>query len=247
MEGFQKTLIIGAGSAIAGALRDRLLADSSSSQVICVSRAVDTDCTARHGERLLWLESDYSEESIARTAARLSVHRGTFTRVFLCNGILHNQNVTPEKRIEDLQADALHEVFHANAVIPLLWLKHLSPLLTGEQPCQVSVLSARIGSISDNRRGGWYSYRASKAALNMLLKTAAIEYARRAANVRFLAFHPGTTDSPLSKPFQRSVPAGRLFTPQFVAMQLLQILDSRRDNPQQDVAFLDWSGESITW
>ena len=96
----------------------------------------------------------------------------------------------------------MQQVFHANTIIPALWLKTLRPLLTGNKSCHM-VSSARVGSINDNRMGGWYSYRASKAALNMLLKTAAIEYARRAKNVKLIAFHPGTTDTSYRNPFKK--------------------------------------------
>lgn len=244
----ERTLILGAGSAIARAILARLLADPGVGPILCISRSPATAGAATNDPRLTWLQSDYSETSMRELVAGLLEYRGTFTRLFLCNGILHNEQVRPEKRLEDLDADTLHSIYHANAVVPMLWLKHLSPLLAGERPCQVVVFSARIGSIADNRRGGWYSYRASKAALNMLLKTVAVEYARRAANVRFLAFHPGTTDTPLSKPFQRSVPADKLFTPDFVADQLLQIVQSREQQEgNREVAFLDWSGEQIPW
>ena len=107
------------------------------------------------------------------------------------------------------------------------------------------MLSARVGSIGDNHLGGWYAYRASKAALNMLLKTAAIEYSRRSANVKLLSFHPGTTDTPLSKPFQSSVAADKLFTPDFVAAQLIALMTAADIDGQ--LAFIDWNGQSIDW
>ena len=115
----------------------------------------------------------------------------------------------------------------------------------GKQSCVVTTFSARIGSIEDNRLGGWYSYRASKAALNMLLKTAAIEYQRVAKGVRFLVFHPGTTDTPLSKPFQKFVSKDKLFTPEFVADQLLTIVEQQAS--ESNIQFLDWDGKAIPW
>ena len=106
-------------------------------------------------------------------------------------------------------------------------------------------LSARVGSINDNRMGGWYSYRASKAALNMLLKTAAIEYARRAKNVKLIAFHPGTTDTTLSKPFQKNIPEDKLFKPDFVARQLLMLV--AKTPIDGTLSYLDWDHQSIDW
>lgn len=168
-----------------------------------------------------------------------------FDQVFICHGILHDDQVSPEKRLEDLDAASMQHVFQINAVTPVLWLKHLLPLLKQSTICKVAVFSARVGSISDNHLGGWYSYRASKAALNMLLKSAAIEYARRAPGVKILAFHPGTTDTPLSSPYSKNVPEGRLFQPAFVAARLLDIIDSLE--PDGELSFLDWQNEAVAW
>jgi NAD(P)-dependent dehydrogenase (short-subunit alcohol dehydrogenase family) len=127
----------------------------------------------------------------------------------------------------------------------MLWLKHLTPILVGNHVCKIVVFTARVGSISDNKLGGWYSYRASKAAMNMLIKSASIELARIAKNIKLISFHPGTTDTPLSKPFQKNVPKGKLFTPEFVAKQLLGIVENTTVNGE--ASFLDWQGKSITW
>ena len=112
--------------------------------------------------------------------------------------------------------------------------------LFGREPCTLAVLSARVGSIGDNRAGGWYGYRASKAALNMLLKCAAIELARRAPGVKLLAFHPGTVDTPLSRPVHANVPA-----PELVADHLVQLMN--RLQPDGELSFLDWQGKPIEW
>lgn len=127
----------------------------------------------------------------------------------------------------------------------MLWLKHLTPLLNGKNMCKITFFSARVGSISENKLGGWYSYRASKAGLNMLLKSAAVELSRRAKNIKLISFHPGTTNTPLSKPFQKNVPQGKLFTSQFVAEQLLGIVDN--SEVDGEVSYLDWKGELIGW
>ena len=107
-----------------------------------------------------------------------------------------------------------------------------------------------MGSIGDNRLGGWYAYRSSKAALNMLLQNMAIEYARRVKNVKLIAFHPGTTDTALSKPFQATVPEGKLFTPEFVAERLLDIMNGTAVDPEMmdgQLAYLDWDNKQIPW
>ena len=132
-----------------------------------------------------------------------------------------------------------------NTFLPALWLKTLAPLLRSKEVCRIALLSARVGSISDNRAGGWYSYRASKAALNMLIQSAAIEFARRAKNVKLLAFHPGTVDTPLSAPFQHNVPDGKLFTPEYVAHQLLDLLTALPADGR--ASYLDYAGKPIAW
>lgn len=240
-----RALIIGAGSAIAGAILEELLTDKQFEQVICISRSPDLNSRDSHGDRVQWLESDYTQGSIERVASRLLDYRGSFSRVFICNGVLHSSDLKPEKRLEELDTDTMHQLFQANAVVPALWLKSLCSVLNGRQKTLITVFSARVGSIEDNRLGGWYSYRASKAALNMLVRTIAIEYRRRVPNVQFVVFHPGTTDTPLSEPFLNNVPADRLFSPTFVARKLFEVLS--REAPDENARFIDYAGKAIPW
>lgn len=166
-------------------------------------------------------------------------------KVFICNGRLHDADLQPEKRLEQFNAEDNQSIIHSNALVPMLWVQALLPYLKHAEQCRLVVFSARVGSISDNHLGGWYSYRASKAALNMLLKTAAIEYQRRAPNVSIIAFHPGTTDTPLSRPFQKNVPAENLLTAEFVAKRLLNLLNTLPAT--NTLQFTDWQGKSIEW
>lgn len=239
------TLIIGARSQIAQALMAQVLAQAPAQTVIAVSRAEAPDTDVAHSGRLHWLSCDYSPEAIAATCAQVRTLAAGVPRIILCNGVLHGSGFRPEKRFEDLSADTLLHVYRINAVLPLLWIQGLLPMLQAGPPCVMAVFSARVASIADNGRGGWYSYRAAKAALNMLLKTAAIELARRAPQVKLMAFHPGTVDTPLSKPFQASVPPGKLFTPAFVADRLLGLMDRAQADGTLD--FLDWDGQPIPW
>jgi len=242
-------LVIGASSAIAQALIQQILKQDKR-RVIAVSRSADAgiDESAESAGQLEWLESDYSEQSITDICEQLQElpEQGEeIDRVYILNGILHTPDITPEKRLEDISSDTLQQVFQINAINTMLWMKALKPLLRGKRERVITVMSARVGSIDDNERGGWYAYRASKAALNMLFKTAAIEYRRTAKQTRFLAFHPGTTDTPLSQPFQKSVPEDKLFAPEFVAERLLGLTE---ELPGRDlVQFLDWDGESVAW
>lgn len=233
------SIIIGAGSAIAQAVIQSLHANAEN--IITVSRKLpDQSNPVIHG-----FTSDYSPTSIAKVIQQIKdLNLGSIDRVYICNGVLQNDNIKVEKRIEDLDPESFMSVLHSNTLTPILWVQALLPILR-QQNCTITVFSARIGSISDNNLGGWYSYRASKAALNMLLKNACVEYAKRAKGVKILAFHPGTTDTPLSKPFQKNVPKGKLFSPEFVATSLEEIIQNLEVDGQ--LSFKDWQGKDILW
>ncbi len=243
-------IVIGAGSSLGAALCERWQQDDAISQVFAVSREQAADQKKNQHASINNIRCDYTEASIIEACQmiKMLMHQrqlGTISRVCICNGILHNESVWPEKRLEELNTNNLLEVFTINTVTPLLWLKSLLDLVKAKDDCVITVFNARIGSIGDNRSGGWYSYRASKAALNMLLKTAAIEYARRAKNVKLISFHPGTTDTALSKPFQGSVKKENLFTPDFVAEHLVQIMN--KQNVDGELSFVDWENKAIAW
>lgn len=243
-------LIIGASSTIAQAITTLLVKDPDCQRVFTVSRTA-VNFSAHKVTSLL---SDYSQTSIESVCHTLLAYTGTIDKVIICNGVLH-QDISnsmsqqslqmPEKKLEDINAKQLADCYQSNSIIPMLWISRLLPILKREKAVKVAVFSARIGSISDNKTGGWYSYRASKAALNMLIQNSAIEYARRAPNVKLIAFHPGTTDTPLSKPFQRNVAKGKLFSAEFVAERVLSVLD--KAEPDQQAAFLDWDNKAIEW
>ncbi|MGB3383059.1 MAG: SDR family NAD(P)-dependent oxidoreductase [Marinomonas sp.] len=241
-------LIIGASSTIAQAAAALFAQDPDCQRVFTVSRTPAN----LFANKVTSLLCDYSDDSIDTICHTLKPYAGTFSRVLICNGVLHNEasdesasSRMPEKKLEDISADQLARLYHSNSIIPMLWISRLLPLLKSENAVKVAVFSARIGSIADNKIGGWYSYRASKAALNMLIQTSAIEYARRAPNVKLIAFHPGTTDTPLSKPFQNNVPKDKLFTPEFVAERVLSVLESAPVD--QQAAYLDWNNKPIEW
>jgi NAD(P)-dependent dehydrogenase (short-subunit alcohol dehydrogenase family) len=243
----QQTLIIGANSDIGKAISDQIQR-SENTGLILISRGFSTDTSVdviNDNVNKITVK-DYQAQSIDQAIIELSAYDDVpITQVFVCNGILHSENIQPEKRLEDFDVEAFQQVITSNTLTPMLWIQKLTPLLTGKFPCKFVVFSARVGSISDNRLGGWYSYRASKAALNMMIKTASIEFARRAKNIKLIAFHPGTTDTPLSKPFQKNVPSNKLFTSEFVAKQLLEIVENAPVD--QTASYLDWEGKSINW
>jgi NAD(P)-dependent dehydrogenase (short-subunit alcohol dehydrogenase family) len=250
-------LVVGASGGIGRAVLDYYLAAPGFALVIAVSRSPQPAELAhpsahqlahfpeQHGARLRWLVCDYTQGGIDAVLGAVTDVGHRLSRVVICNGILHNDRVDPEKTLLKLNAAAMQEVLHANVVVPSLWVAGLSKVLRGSGNCVIAVLSARVGSIADNRLGGWYSYRASKAALNMVLKSAAVEYARRLPGVKLVAFHPGTTDTALSKPFQRGVAPANLFTPAFVADKLGALLDQAV--PDAELSYLAWDGSSIEW
>lgn len=240
-----QALVIGAGSAIAAALINKMIQQHSVSSIVAVSRQPPERAGLpqdSHDVPVSYLRCDYTAAGISDVAGQLN---GPFSHVFICTGVLHNDHIKPEKRIEDIDAKQMAELLHINSILPALWLQALLPVLKSSPRCIFTVFSARVGSISDNQKGGWYSYRASKSALNMIVKTAAIEYARRAPGIKLLAFHPGTVDTLLSRPFQKNVPAEKLFTPEFVAQQLLTICAALPVDAE--ASYLDWAGEPITW
>lgn len=241
----QTTLIIGANSEIAKALALKTIANNNSTLIV-VSRDISFYQQNIFDSATVIAIENYEELAISYVVTSIkNLPNIMVSQVFICHGILHNERCQPEKRLEDFSCESFAEIITANTLTPMLWLKHLTPMLSGKSPCKVVIFSARVGSISDNKLGGWYSYRASKAAMNMLIKSASIELARRAKNIKLISFHPGTTDSPLSKPFQANVPEGKLFQASFVAEQLLTI--SANTMIDGTASFLDWQGKDITW
>ena len=238
-------LVLGASGGLAQAIISELMADAGIDTVIAVSRNAAPEHFATGPATPVWIETEYNEPAMAAVVEQLQPFAGRITRVVICHGILHSDTLWPEKRLEDINAESLQTVFQANTVVPVLWLKLLHRLLKSKQRCVVAALSARVGSIGDNQLGGWYAYRSSKAALNMMLRTLSIEYGRRVKNVKIISFHPGTTDTALSKPFQASVPSDKLFTPQFVAERLCGIMAHAEIDGE--LSYLDWDNKAIPW
>ena len=170
---------------------------------------------------------------------------GSIDWLINCVGMLHTQSQGPEKSIRQLDADHFSESMRINCLPSLLLGKYARNALKDSPAGVFATLSARVGSITDNGLGGWYSYRASKAALNMSLKCLAIEWARNTKNVRVAALHPGTTDSRLSKPFQKNVPDGQLFSAQKTAGLLIEQMESLHQYPSG--RFIAYDGEEIPW
>lgn len=236
--GNKNALIIGAGGGIATAIINELLPRF---QVTGISRSASLISHDHYQHRQLAFQNEGQIEEVCQGLEQ-PLHL-----VVCCIGMLHSDSlqVFPEKRLEELSAESLEEYFRTNVVIPSLWLKHLPRLMAKKQRTDIVFLSARVGSLSDNRLGGWYGYRSSKAALNMLVKTAQVEIKRRMPECILSLYHPGTVDTHLSKPFQANVASGKLFTPEFTAKQLVTELVKRdADNAPH---YFDWEGKTIPW
>ena len=226
------SVVIGAGGGIGAALVDALIERGDT--VHALSRAATAFPGAVHGAIYVT-----DEASIAAAAASI----GTADLVVIATGTLQVGGRTPERALRDLDAAALATYFRVNAIGPALVLKHFAALLPRDRPATIAALSARVGSISDNRKGGWYGYRASKAALNQIVRTAAIEIARTRPQAACVALHPGTVDTPLSRPFQANVPAGQLFTPARAAAALLAVIAGL--TPADSGDCFAWDGSRI--
>lgn len=198
--------------------------------------------------RLRLLRMDVTDEhSVAGAIARLAASTDQLHLVINCAGLLHGGSaaLAPEKRLAEVRPQALATSFAVNAFGPLLVAKHVEPLLGHRQRAVFASLSARVGSIGDNRLGGWYAYRGAKAAQNMFTRTLAIEWARTRRSVTCVALHPGTTDTDLSRPFQANVAPDRLFTVERTVRQLLRVIDGL--TPADTGRFLAWDGAGIPW
>ena len=244
-------LIVGATQGIGLEFVRQLLLTDQIAHLFATYRSQQTavalfELASEHPQRLHCIAMDLTEESkivegleeIKHTAPQLHL-------VINCVGLLHSDRQQPEKALRQLNADNLINYFVVNSIGPALLAKHLMPLFKHKEPALFATISAKVGSIGDNRLGGWYGYRASKAALNMFLKTAAIEYSRRHPNTTLVILHPGTTDTQLSKPFQRNVPAEKLFSTERTVRQLLNVLSTV--TPQDSGEFFSWDGSRLPW
>ncbi len=215
-----RAVVVGASGGIGAAVVERLARDDRIGRVDAWARRPLEPAGKVRTDRV-----DVTDEAaIEAAAARLEV--GPLDLVLVATGTLHDDaGLRPEKSWRQLDAGALARSYTVNAIGPALVAKHLLPRLRRDHKAVFAALSARVGSIEDNRIGGWYAYRASKAALNQILRTLAIELSRRRPEAVCIGLHPGTTDTALSAPFQANVPQGKLFTPAFVAERLLAVVD----------------------
>lgn len=237
-------IIVGSTGGIGAALAQLLHNHPALVDLHLINRRLDTQA-ANLGKATAYVADPMDESGFADTIASIEPGHDAPLRLVICAiGTLHLANGTgPEKTLRDLTADNLSELFQTNAVAPALVAKHTVPLLPRAGKSVIALLSARVGSISDNRLGGWYSYRMAKAALNQIIKTTAVELTRRKPEAAIIGLHPGTVDTRLSRPFQDHVADGKLFSPAQSAGYLLQVID--QVTAQDSGHVLAWDGSQV--
>jgi NAD(P)-dependent dehydrogenase (short-subunit alcohol dehydrogenase family) len=223
-----RALVIGSSGTIGSAFLELLENDPACSEVTGINRNSENPI-------------DYQDLTSIEAAAQGLAEKSPFQLIINTIGVLHSSDWMPEKKLDDLNPAQLQTLMQVNAIGPGLTIKSFSKLLDPAGSVMAS-LSAKVGSIEDNRLGGWYSYRASKAALNMLIKTAAIELARTKPNITLIALHPGTVNSRLSQPF-KGQQIGR--PPLDAARDMLNVLLSV--DKEDSGTFISYAGERLPW
>ncbi len=229
-------LVVGAGGGLGQALVTHYLNEG-----VLVTAWSRREAPFMH-ENLQWrVVGGYAPEQLEAETEQLNDLDGVISTL----GMLHNDDFMPEKHLGAVNAKQLRHSFEVNAILPILLLEQVLPKLPRKKSAFWVQLSAKVGSITDNYLGGWYSYRASKAALNMLLKTASIELGRSHKQLIIAAIHPGTTDTQLSAPFQERLPADKLYTPELSAQRIAQVIENL--TTEQSGKLLHWDGTELPY
>ena len=245
------TLIVGANRGIGFGFVSKLLESKEYAKIYATYRdrnsALDLIALAdKYPGKLICLSMDITDEQ--QIADGIKVIRESTDKLHLvinCVGLLHEGTLKPEKSLRHINSQNLLHYFQVNSISSVLLAKHLLPLFRHDSQSIFACISAKIGSIGDNKLGGWYGYRASKAALNMFMRTVAIEYGRSSPNTLVVTLHPGTTDTDLSKPFQKNVPPEKLFSVERTVNQLLSVINNL--NKEDSGQFFSWDGSRLPW
>ena len=236
----QNIAIIGASGGLGHAFV-KLFSEDSSNTVHAFSRSAMKKKLAN----VHYGHINLIDEASLKVAATQSSQDAPLDLVIVATGMLHGSDLMPEKSLRDLNRTNFEQIFLTNTIGPALVAKYFLPKLQHTKRAVFAVLSARVGSIADNRLGGWYAYRASKAALNMLLKTISIETARRQKGVIVVGLHPGTVATGLSKPFQKRVPTGKLFSADYSARHMGLVLEGLSSMDSGKI--FAWDGREIPY
>jgi NAD(P)-dependent dehydrogenase (short-subunit alcohol dehydrogenase family) len=235
----RKVAVIGSSGAIGRAFVDHYINDLSINSIFSFSRSsIGID-----NNKVKHFLIDIENESSIKNAAK-SVEETNFDEIIIASGLLHTNEFGPEKSIKDLKADNILKVLNVNTVGPAIIGKYFLPLLTKDNKSVMAFLSARVGSISENKLGGWYSYRASKSALNQVIKTFSIELKRTNPKAIIIGLQPGTVDSELSAPFKRSASNNKLFSAEYSVSKLLGVIERADESSSGNL--ISWDGEIIS-
>ena len=235
----RKVAVIGSSGAIGSAFVDHYINDQSINSIFSFSRSsIGID-----NNKVKHFSIDIENENSVQDAAK-SVEEINFDEIIIASGLLHTNEFGPEKSIKDLKADNILKILNVNTVGPTIIGKHFLPLLNKNNKSVMAFLSARVGSISENKLGGWYAYRASKSALNQIIKTFSIELKRTNPKAIIIGLQPGTVESELSAPFKRSVSKNKLFSAEYSASQLIGVIE--RVDESSSGNLISWDGEIIS-
>tara|TARA_B100000927_G_C16444618_1_gene461244 strand:+ start:796 stop:1500 length:705 start_codon:yes stop_codon:yes gene_type:complete len=212
----------------------------------CLENELDVVLCGRKKNFSNFWEFDIEDKiSLENLRNKIYDHPKTLRLVINATGRLHSETLNPEKRLQHLDKENLIESFSINSIAPILLAKTIEEFIPKDISFNFATISARVGSIGDNKTGGWYSYRAAKAAQNQLFKSLSIEWARRFPKAVITLLHPGTVNTNLSKPFQRFVPENKLFSPEKASKFLIDIIKNQK--PLDSGSFLAWDGSQIPW
>ena len=234
MEGL--ALVVGAGG-IGRQIAEDLASKENNLEVIL--------CGRKNVFKNFWELDIENENSLKDFKDKLSKSKLNLRLVLNATGRLHSEKLNPEKRLQHINKENLIESFSINAFAPILLAKTIEEFINKELEFNFASISARVGSITDNKTGGWYAYRAAKSAQNQLFKSLSIEWARKYPKAIITLLHPGTVNTNLSKPFHKFVPKDKLFSPQKTSSYLIDIL--RHQNPTDSGKFIAWDGKEIPW
>ncbi|WP_066383004.1 SDR family NAD(P)-dependent oxidoreductase [Anabaena sp. CA = ATCC 33047] len=244
-------LIVGASQGIGLGFVKKLLQDERINKIYATYRQPKSaseliDLADKYSSRLTCLVVDITDElQIAEAIQKIKTQINQLHLVINCVGLLHEGDLQPEKSLRQINSENLLRYFQVNSIGAVLLAKHLLPLFRHNDTAVFATISAKLASIGDNKLGGWYGYRASKTALNMFMRNVAIEYGRTCPNAIVVTLHPGTTDTSLSRPFQRNVAADKLFSVERTVTQLLAVIEKL--NKGDSGQFFSWDGSKLPW
>ena len=243
---FTTALIVGASQGIGLEFVRQFLQSNRAERIYATYRHPQSELLTIADPRLRCFPMDITEEAqIASVVKEIQTETKALHYVINCVGVLHDGEMQPEKSLRHINSEQLMHYFQVNSIGAVMLAKHIQPLFKHRDRSILATISAKVGSIGDNYLGGWYGYRASKAALNMFMRTTAIEYKRTCPRAIIVALHPGTTDTQLSRPFQRNVLPEKLFSAERTVQQLLAVLDKLQESDSGE--FFSWDGTSLSW